>query len=130
VPDLHLVYHCTQCGGNQFAPAKTKGHVRCAYCGSEYEVVRRKDEVGSPEPRVVVKGKVEIGGHVELSGGMRLEDGAHLTVHEGSDFRVSGDVHVDEGATLALRGDLRLVRRAPEAVIRKALKRVERGEAP
>jgi hypothetical protein len=124
MPELRFVFHCTQCGGNRFDPAETAGHVCCAYCGSEYEVVRHRTEVERPEPHLFVQGHVVVEGDVALIGGVRLEDGARLTVDETSDLRVEGDVHVADGATLDLRGDLRLVRPAPEEAVRKALRRV------
>jgi len=127
VPALHPVYHCTQCGGNAFGPAAAAGHVRCAYCGSEYEVVQHRTRVEADEPRIVVRGAVVVGGDVDLGADVHVADGGRLTVEAAGDLRVTGDVHVDPGATLALAGDLRLVRPAPEEAVRKALRRVERG---
>ena len=123
MPEARLLFHCTQCGGTRYDPTGTAGHVHCAYCGSEYEVISQRVPGAAPDPRVLVQGSVVVSGSVEILGGLRLEEGASLTVDEVSDLRVEGDVHVDAGATLDLRDDLRLVRPAAEEVVRKALRR-------
>jgi DNA-directed RNA polymerase subunit RPC12/RpoP len=69
-------YECTQCGATDFLDVEA-GRVRCASCGSLFEVLTR-------EPRVVInKGAHVVFGknaNVEIRGDMQVQDGAEVNV--------------------------------------------------
>jgi DNA-directed RNA polymerase subunit RPC12/RpoP len=69
-------YECTQCGGTDFED-KRSGRVRCAHCGSLFQVLTREPKLVIQRGAKVVFGK---NADVEVRGDIQVESGAHVDV--------------------------------------------------
>jgi DNA-directed RNA polymerase subunit RPC12/RpoP len=71
-----IAYECTQCGSTEYEQVGAK-RVRCAFCGSLFQVL-------SDEPSVVIRNgaQVEFGktAHVEIRGDLEIEDSAKVNI--------------------------------------------------
>jgi DNA-directed RNA polymerase subunit RPC12/RpoP len=79
-------YECTQCGATDFEDAGTK-RVRCAHCGSLFQVLTREPSVVINKGAKVVFGKsanVEIRGDLEVQSGADVDVEGKVTVLKGN----------------------------------------------
>ncbi|HTX92997.1 MAG TPA: hypothetical protein VMC09_17425 [Anaerolineales bacterium] len=79
-------YECTQCGSTDFEDAGPD-RVRCAHCGSLFEVVTREPTLTIDEGADVVFGKnadVEIHGEVDIKRGAKVDIEGRLEVDQDS----------------------------------------------
>ena len=71
-----ILYECTQCGSTDYQQAGPK-RVRCAHCGSLYEIL-------SDEPNVVINQGADVvfgkNADVEIRGDLEIEDGAKVNI--------------------------------------------------
>ena len=78
-------YECTQCGSTDFDDAGTK-RVRCAHCGSLFEVLIGEPILTINKGANVIFGKnanVEIRGDVEIQDGAKVDIQGKITVVKG-----------------------------------------------
>lgn len=71
-----ILYECTQCGSTEYEEAGSK-RVRCAHCGSLYEVLTDEPNVVISQGADVVFGK---NAQVEIRGDLEIEDGAKVNI--------------------------------------------------
>jgi uncharacterized Zn finger protein len=69
-------YECTQCGSTDFEDADTR-RVRCAHCGSLFEVLTNEPKLTINKGAHVVFGK---NANVEIRGDIEIQDGANVDV--------------------------------------------------
>ena len=77
-------YECTQCGSTDFEQAGVR-RVRCAHCGSLYEVL-------TDEPKLTIL------------------PGADVTFEKDADVEIHGDVEIQPGAKVDVQGKISLVK--------------------
>ena len=77
-------YECTQCGSTDFNDAGTK-RVRCAHCGSLFEVL-----TGEPT--------------------LTINKGANVIFGRNANVEVRGDVEIQSGANVDIQGKITLVK--------------------
>ena len=77
-------YECTQCGSTDFEEAGLR-RLRCAHCGSLYEVL-------TDEPKLTIL------------------PGADVTFERSADVEVRGDVEVQPGARVDVQGKVTIVK--------------------
>jgi uncharacterized Zn finger protein len=77
-------YECTQCGSTDFDQAGVR-RVRCAHCGSLYEVL-------TDEPKLTIL------------------PGADVTFEKTADVEIHGDVEVQAGAKVDVQGKITIVK--------------------
>ena len=78
-------FECSQCGSTEFEEIK-KRKVRCAHCGSLFQVITNTPVVTISEGANVVFGRtanVEIKGDMEIEKGAKVEILGKVTVLEG-----------------------------------------------
>jgi DNA-directed RNA polymerase subunit RPC12/RpoP len=71
-------YECTQCGSTEFDEIGNY-RVRCSFCGSQFEILHQ-------EPHIKIK------------------KGAHVTFGEHANVEIRGDMEIDSGADVDIRG--------------------------
>ena len=73
-------FKCSECGAHEMRPEDDR-RMRCAFCGARFERPAPAVEQG---PKVIIRGnaKVHIGksAHVEIRGGLAVQDGATLEI--------------------------------------------------
>ena len=69
-------YECTQCGSTEFEQAGAK-RVRCAHCGSLFQVLTDEPTIVISKGANVVFGKTA---DVEIRGDLDIEDGAKVNI--------------------------------------------------
>lgn len=69
-------FECTQCGSTQFEHAGAK-RVRCAHCGSLFQVLTDEPTLEISKGANVVFGKTA---DVEIRGDVEIEDGAQVNI--------------------------------------------------
>jgi rubredoxin len=77
-------YECTQCGSTDFEDAGFR-RVRCAHCGSLYEVL-------TDDPKLTIL------------------PGADVIFEKGADVEIHGDVEVQPGAKVDVQGKITLLK--------------------
>jgi hypothetical protein len=86
-------FECSQCGSTKFEEVENR-KVRCAYCGSLFQIVTNAPVVVISKGANVVFGRnadVEIRGDLEVKNGANVEISGKVTVLEGNqkkDFRL------------------------------------------
>jgi uncharacterized Zn finger protein len=86
-------FECSQCGSTEFEEVKTR-QVRCAHCGSLFQVVTSEPLLVINKGANVIFGKnanVEIHGDIEVENGANVEILGKVTVLKGNqkkDFRL------------------------------------------
>jgi hypothetical protein len=78
-------YECTQCGSTEFEQAGPK-RVRCAHCGSLFQVLTGEPTLVISKGANVVFGKnadVEIRGDLDIEDGARVDIEGKITVLKG-----------------------------------------------
>ncbi len=70
------LYECTQCGSTEFEQAGAK-RVRCAHCGSLFQVLTDEPTLVISKGANVVFGKTA---EVEIRGDLDIEDGAQVNI--------------------------------------------------
>ncbi len=79
-------FECSQCGSTEFVELKPR-QVKCAHCGSLFQVVTREPTVVINKGANVVFGRnanVEIRGDLEVQDGAKVEILGKVTVLEGN----------------------------------------------
>lgn len=69
-------YECTQCGSTDFEDVTSK-RVRCAFCGSLFQLITREPSVVINKGARVVFGR---NANVEIRGDLEVESGADVDV--------------------------------------------------
>lgn len=93
-------YECTQCGSTDFEDVAAK-KVRCASCGSMFEVLTK-------EPKVVIN------------------KGANVVFGKGANVEVRGDIEVKTGANVDVQGKVTVLSDGKQQQF--SLKRIDEGE--
>ncbi len=100
-------FKCPQCGSSDFNRQKDN-LVRCAYCGSLYEV---------PERFFANRGNVVI------------QNGAKVTFGKNANVLIHGSLEIENGAEVDILGKITLVEKGDDKKIelaRKKLKKIDR----
>jgi hypothetical protein len=82
-------YECTQCGGTEFEDVGTK-RVRCAHCGSLFEVLTNEAFLTIEKDANVIFGKnadVEIQGDVDIQAGAKVDFEGKVSMLKGNQKR-------------------------------------------
>lgn len=77
-------FECTQCGSTDFDDIENH-RVRCSYCGSRFEVFH-------DEPR------------------LRINKGAHVIFGDHANVEIRGDMEIESGANVDIRGKVTLLK--------------------
>jgi hypothetical protein len=93
-------YECTQCGSTDFDDAGTR-RVRCAHCGSLFEVLTGEPTVTINKGANVTFGK---NANVEIRGDFEIHEGANVDV-QGKIVVVKGNKKQEFKLKLILSGD-------------------------
>lgn len=95
-------YECTQCGSTDFADAGMR-RVRCAHCGSLFEVL-----TGEPT--------------------LTINTGANVMFGKNANVEIRGDIEIQSGANVDVQGKIVVVKGNKEQEFR--LKLVQSGNVP
>ena len=95
------IYECSQCGSTDFEDSGFQ-QVRCAHCGSLYEMI-------TDEPKLVIN------------------KGAKVVFGKSANVEIRGDVEIQEGADVDIQGKVILVKGKKKHLFQ--LKLIEKGKS-